>query len=83
MALKDRGQVAASINIATMAIVLIIVVIVIGALTTNLGASLTGSTLDAYRNITGYTWQALILLSVGIILFAGMSLISMMYGKRQ
>ncbi len=68
--------------IATTAIVLIVVVIVIGVLTANLSVGLTGAALAAYNNVTNYVWIGLTLVAVGIIILAGMGLVSMMMTRR-
>ena len=82
MKLKNKGQANLAMGIATMAIVLVVVIIVIGQLTTNLGTGLTGASLAAYNNVTGYTWTGIQLAAVGIILIAGMGLISMLAFRR-
>lgn len=86
MALKKRGQAAAgmAISIATVAVVLIVVTVVLGQLFNTAASSTASSTVAtaAYNNITYYTWQGLTLVAIGLILMAGMGLIFMLTMKR-
>lgn len=84
MDLKKKGQSSADIamGIATMAIVLVVVVIVLGQITDSLNVGLSGAALAAYGNVTGYAWVGIQLAAIGIIIVAGMGLISMMIGRQ-
>jgi len=81
--LRNKGQANLAIAIATTAIVLFVLVIVLGQLTglsTTVG--LTGAALAAFNNVSSYTWTGTTLVAIGIIVLAGMGLISMIGGGR-
>lgn len=80
--MDNKGQADLAINIATLAVVLVVVVIVLGQLTGSLGTGLTGAALAAYNNVTGYAWTGIQLTAIGIIIVAGFGLIGMMIFRR-
>ena len=87
---KNRGNAATiAVTVASTAIVLIVAAIVLGSLFTSaystLGSATTQNTTSAWAtvsNITVYSWQAIVLMAVGLILAAGVGLISMLYKTR-
>ena len=81
MAIKNRGNAAQmAITIATVAVVLIVCTVVLGNLFTTATSSTASSTVatQAMNNVSYYTWQGIVLVSIGLLLIAGMGLIALL-----
>lgn len=63
-----------ALTIAAMAIGLYVVAIVIGKLDT-LNTGLTGNALAGFNNVSQYTWIGITLGAIGILVYAGMSIL--------
>ena len=84
--LAKRGNAAhMAVTIASTALVLIVTSIVLGSLFTtaveNTGATTSDAGL-AVGNVSAYTWQAIILLSVGLLIAAGFSLMMLLTHRK-
>lgn len=81
--LQNRGQGALATAVGSTAIILVITVIVLGTLFTSAGtiATTTRAT-AAIGNVTNYTWIAVGLVSVGLVIIGGFGLLGLM-GKQR
>jgi hypothetical protein len=77
--LRNRGNAGFAIAIATTAIILIVIVIVLSNMVpvaVTAGGSTTSTAGLAIANISGYIYQGVVLVAIGVIIVAGLGLIS-------
>lgn len=80
--LKNRGQGGLAMAIASGAVVLIVVVIVLGSFFNSVGDNLDAPATAALGNVTNYTWIAVGLVAVGLVIVGGFGLLGLM-GRRE